>query len=80
MTTADTQLAQLDAWLAANPITWSTPRTDLDFEDEETLRRSRSGMSRAARREQRRPRIDRPSEPWADSLAACNPHAHLEAS
>jgi hypothetical protein len=71
--TADPQMAQMDAWLAANRTTWRYPKTPADFEDEDTLRRSRGGLSRAARRESRRPRVDRPTEPWQDDVAATNP-------
>lgn len=52
------------------PVPYRLPR-DLaaDF-DEDTLRRSFGGLSRGARREQRRPRVYRPAEPWRDELAA----------
>lgn len=72
--TTDPQLAQMDAWLAANRTTWRYESTPLDYEDEDTLRRSRGGLSRTARRESRRPRVLRPSEPFQDDVAACDPN------
>lgn len=72
--TTDPQLAQLDAWLAANRTTWRYPKTPLDFEDKDTLQRSLRGLSREARRESSRPRVIRPSEPWQDDVVACDPN------
>lgn len=59
---ANTQLARMSDWLAANP-SWRNdpnagPRT---LEDVDTLRRDR-GMSRWARTEQRRPKRFAPDE------------------
>lgn len=63
------QLARMSEWLDTHPAP-PTPRDASDY-DEDTLRRSFAGLSRSARREQRRPRSLRPSEPWQDEVAAC---------
>ena len=53
------------------PPTWTLPRDlpDASHEDEDSLRRSFGGLSRSARRQQRRPRVQQPNEPWTDDLA-----------
>ena len=49
------QLARMQEWLDTHPAP-IVPRDEATHEDEDTLRRSRGGLSRQARREQRRPR------------------------
>ena len=59
-TDADRDVDRLQHWLDTHPAP-SAPRDPATFEDEDTLRRSFGGLSKFARREQRRPvpvRID----------------------